>query len=54
MIESFTKTLIKHKDKKVSFIELGLKDNEVKALVYDHDMIVYEAEQNNFLIGNSF
>lgn len=51
MIESFTSTAISQKDKQISYIEFGLKDNEIKTLVYDYDMLVDEIEQNHEIRG---
>lgn len=51
MIESFTRTAIKLEDKEVSYIEFGLKDSEIKTLVYDYDMLVDEIEQNHEIRG---
>jgi len=51
MIESFTRTAIELKDDEVSYIEFGLKDNEIKTLVYDYDMLVDEIEQNHEIRG---
>jgi AAA15 family ATPase/GTPase len=51
MIESFTRSVINQKDKEVSFIEFGLKDNEIQTLVYDYDMLVDEIEQNHEIRG---
>ena len=51
MIESFTRSVIKQEDKEVSFIEFGLKDNEIQTLVYDYDMLVDEIEQNHEIRG---
>ena len=51
MIESFTRTAIKLEDKEVSYIEFGLKDNEIKTLVYDYDTLVDEIEQNHEIRG---
>jgi AAA15 family ATPase/GTPase len=51
MIESFTRSVIKQEEKEVSFIEFGLKDNEIQTLVYDYDMLVDEIEQNHEIRG---
>jgi AAA15 family ATPase/GTPase len=51
MIESFTRSVIKQEDKEVSFIEFGLKDNEIKTLVYDYDMLIDEIDQNHEIRG---